>query len=160
MSITRWMWTKFETFAHGCGKTYSVQKAAEESVENDEKVAIICAYHEIYLKDIRYKIITGPSQGRQPVRDGKIDIWKLHDVLKCIQGKGPYSDDVYSSWWKCYPEFKDYDRVYVDPDCYESILNQIMKQMCEIRDSSTKIKIKLKDIDQLLQTIDENSGDR
>ena len=160
MSLTRWKYTKFETFARGAGKTYSVQKAAGESVENGEKVAIVCAWHEIYLKDSRYKIITGPFQGRQPVRDGKIDIWKLHDVLKCIQGKGPHSEDVYSSWWKCYPEFKEYDRVYIDPDCYESILNQLMHQMATIREYTDKIKTKLRDINECIEVIEGECADR
>jgi len=108
----------FLTFAMATGKTVSIRNQALKEFEHGKKVAIISAFPEsykCYLGD-KAKIVS-----IKQTKFDKIHLWKFNTILKDID-KRPQTAGEESFNWKTTPCFKDYDFLYVDADCYETII--------------------------------------
>ena len=108
----------FLTFAMATGKTVSIRNQALKEFKNGKKVAIISVCPESYKSYFgdKAKIVS-----TKQTKFDKIHLWKFNTILKCID-KRPQMDGEESFNWKTTNAFKDYDFLYVDADCYESII--------------------------------------
>ena len=108
----------FLRFAVATGKTTSIRNQALKEFENGKKVAIISVCPESYkchLQD-KAKIVS-----TKQTKFNKIHLWKFNTILKGID-KHPHMDREETFNWQTTNGFKDYDFLYVDADCYESII--------------------------------------
>ena len=108
----------FLTFAMATGKTTSIRNQALKEFENGKKVAIISVCPEVYKSYFQDKAkIVSVKQ----TKFDKVHLWNFNTVLKGID-KRPQMAGEESYNWKTTNGFKDYDFLYVDADCYESII--------------------------------------
>lgn len=108
----------FLSFAMATGKTTSIRNQALKEFENGKKVAIISVCPESYKPHFKDKAkIVSTKQ----TKFDKIHLWKFNTILKGID-KRPQMAGEESYNWKTTNGFKDYDFLYVDADCYESII--------------------------------------
>lgn len=127
---------KFIKFARGTGKTFTVIEQAIKEYKNGKRCAIITNYPDVYIahnkqfrKIINLKDIKSDSE--------TIDILGLSTVLELIKNNNSVDR------FKELPEFSKYDFVYVDADCYEQIIWQLL-------DNFEGMEEYIKDIQHLL----------
>lgn len=154
MIFSRWLVDKFTTFATASGKTTSVRNQALTEFNNGKKCAIVTQWDKVYETLEHFKLVPRNSKGYRPTGEN-IDVWRVENVIQIIKGGG-YQEDPSSTWWKVYPEFKEYDFLYVDGDCYEYIIRCLISQLNTIRQKTYEIDKLMDNIDSKLQEINKN----
>ena len=157
MKFSRWLVDKFTTFAVASGKTTSVKNQALTEFNNGKKCAIVTQWDKHYNLVEHFKLVPSNPKGYKPTGEN-IDVWRVEKVIDIIKGGG-YNIDPSSTWWKIYPEFKEYDFLYVDGDCYEYIIRCLIEQLNIIRQKSFEITKCLDTIQNKLNEINENCED-
>lgn len=119
----------FLTFARATGKTVSIRNQALKEFENGKKVAIISAYPESYKSHFKDKAkIVSTKQ----TKFDKIHLWKFNTILKDIDKRPQAVGEEFFNW-KATEGFKDYDFLYVDADCYESIIRDYQRCLDDLK---------------------------
>lgn len=129
-------YNKFINTFRAAGKTFCIKQQAEYERNLGKCVAIVCLFPETYLDKVykKVKLYAAPEQG-------VIHLYKAHNVFQYLEHFN--SEDLY---WKNLPCFREYDHVYVDPDCYENIIYALQKQNFELKQKINKNTQKLRSI--------------
>lgn len=154
MIFSRWLVDKFITFAVTSGKTTSIRNQALTEFNNGKKCAIVTEWDKRYNLEEHFKLAPTNPRGYKPTGE-YIDVWRVENVINIIKGGG-HQEDPSSTWWKVYPEFKEYDFLYVDADCYEYIIRELINQLNTIRQKSFEITKLMSNINSKLEEINEN----
>lgn len=129
-------YNKFINTFRAAGKTFCIRQQAKYEMNLGKRVAIVCWFPQTYFEKIykKVKLYAAPEQG-------VIHVYKASNVLKYLE---PFNcEDLY---WKELPCFKEYDHLYVDPDCYELIIYALQKQNFELKQKINKNTQKLRSI--------------
>lgn len=142
----------FLDFARCSGKTYSIKQQALKDLESGKTVAIISAFPDIY------KVIGGKRRslnfGINPSKD-HIDLFSLQQIIAMLDGSRGLDNLHTDLYWNDYVPFNKYDRVFVDPDCYEIIIFKQLKQKEEITQSLINtISSLTRELDKLHREVD------
>ena len=142
----------FLNFARCSGKTYSIKQQALKDFVSGNTVAIISAFPDIY-KDIGGKR-RSLNPGINPSKD-HIDLFSIHQIIHMLDGSGGLDNLRPDLYWRDYAAFNKYDRVFVDPDCYEIIIFKQQKQKEEITQSLINtISILTRELNKLHREVD------
>ena len=138
---------KFIEFTRGTGKTFTVKEQAIKEYKNGKRCAIITNCPDVYFaldkqfrKIINFKVIKSDSE--------TIDIWRLSTVLEFIKNNNSIDR------FKKLPEFSKYDFVYVDADCYEQIIWQLLDNISGMKEYAQDIKNFLTHINNQVENIE------
>lgn len=144
---------KFLTFGRGSGKTISIVNQAKIELSNGKKCAIViwAVQTPDYSDKESFKIINDLSTAKFTSFE-KIHIIYVDDVLEILQKEVDNLDNS-ETWWKNYPQFEHYDYLYIDAECYEKIIFNLLDQVTivkrEINDMATHLKTKADELGQI-----------
>ena len=146
------LWKRFQSFSRGTGKTYCIQEQAKKMNAEGKKVLIVCNCFPIYQHREEYKILPNVLKGLKPIKDGKIDVCKL-STLSDILEANPYGENENNSsnWWSTYSYFSEYDFVYVDSDCYEVIIENLLNKIDKLQQEKEELIKGLHEFDKFLR---------
>ena len=144
---------KFLTFARCSGKTISIVNQAIKEHENGKKCAIVTWYSPSFMDNNKELFESISNLGKLKSKSfEKIHVIDIKIVLKILQEEVDRLDTS-ETWWKKYPEFDCYDYLYIDAECYEMIILNLMDKIREMRreinDIATYIKTKTDKLEQM-----------
>lgn len=144
---------KFLTFGRGSGKTTSIVNQAIKEHGNGKKCAIVAWYPSSIMDNNKELFESISNLGKLKSKSfEKIHVIDVKIVLKILQEEVDNLDNS-ETWWKKYPQFEQYDYLYVDAECYEMIILNLMDKIREMRieinDIATYIKTKTDKLEQV-----------
>ena len=132
---------KFLTFGRCSGKTWSTINQAKREQLNGKKCAIVVFNHEVITHNENrnlFNVFPNINEPRKLTSD-KIDVINAKTVIDILQNEVERGNNL-ETWWKQYPQFKDYDFVYVDPECYEYIIYELLSRLNTITRELNELK--------------------
>ena len=106
----------------GSGKTYSLLKLARENIKANKKVAIVSDWTGYAIKWARDKELSKVKWfSLEKIWDEICNIPQDYNEETC--------KDARFVRWKYCPSLKEFDWVYIDPACYEIIINRLVKEL-------------------------------
>lgn len=128
---------KFMNTFIGSGKSTCVLTQAKVCLSKGEKVAIVTNGTFITREQIRNHILKD-----FPEYENRITEIHMDKVLKELNR---YSDeytekDTFQVSWRRLPIFNGYDRIILEPACYEEIIKYLLAKLSEVKKSMKILK--------------------
>lgn len=130
---------KFLTFGRSSGKTTSIINQARQEQKNGKKCAIISLYPELIVGDDSIQFVHSDINVKRKITSDKIDVIHLGRIIDLLQDEVDCLD--YSeTWWKKFPQFEEYDYLYIDAECYEKLVHELICRLDNITREMSKLR--------------------